>query len=97
MFKIFDDADNLIGITDKINFVHFDAANNVFVDARSARSADGFAFNGTVYNFGSEKIAGASFAHFMEVDGGEFVFNLSNELADTNAALDDVIISLLEG
>lgn len=97
MYKVFDSSDHLLGLTDKINYVHFDAVNNVFVESCSIRSADGFSFNGTVYNFGSEKITGAPFAHFMEVDGGEFVFDLSNELADTNAALDDVIISLLEG
>lgn len=93
---------SLIGIAEKLTYVHFDAEHNVYVAARDAQSADGIAFGGKLYNInGVEKIQGAPFAQFVEVDTGEFITDefaqVNAELAETNAALDEIIITMLEG
>lgn len=86
----------LVGLCDEPRYVAF--IDGTYVRARDKSKADAVVFGGNLYNFGdTEKIAGAPFVYVIEIDGGEFVFDLQKSVAETNAAIDDIIITMLEG
>lgn len=90
----------IIAFCDKIRYVIQN--NGVFFQAVGAHDAHGIAVGGKVYNFGeTEKIVGAPFVDICTVDNGEYLFNVKNTtdtaLTETNAVIDELIVSMLEG
>lgn len=95
----------LLGFADNLRYVVFDEQTKTFYQTNNPALADGIAVQGTVYNIGDEeKISGADFADTTEIDGGEYNFSTHNEIvkntqdiAEVNATVDEIIISMLEG
>ena len=87
----------IIGITEEVRYIVYDAASNTFYRAFSKDDADGIAVRGQVYNFGNnEKLKGYPFADIAEVDGAALIEMLQAEKAQLQIELTETQAALVE-
>lgn len=85
-----------VGSTEKPIFIR-KKSNGCYVQTSEAE-AQGIAFKGTPYNlFGREGVGADETVMLVEFDGGDAVSDIGAAVDANSAAIDDIIISMLEG
>lgn len=100
MYKIINIKDNLIlGRTENVTWIKKNSNTGCFIQAKSAKEAEGIAFNSIAYNlYGLAPIntdEDALTVKVIEIDAGIDIDRTESALAETNATLDNIIISML--
>lgn len=97
MYKIIDTKDGaVIGRTETPLFIRKKETTGCYVQTK-AESAQGVAYRGTAYNLqGKDGVGATDTVILVEVDAGTEVDETAAILAENSAAVDNIIISLLE-
>lgn len=98
MYKIIDTRDGAtIGRTDKPLFIRKKETTGCYVQT-NVESAQGVAYMGTAYNLqGKDGVGATDTVILVEVDAGTETDETKAALAENSAAIDNIIISMLEG
>lgn len=98
MYKIVNAADGeLIGTTEQLFYIRKKESTDCFVPA-NPRTAQGISYLGTPYNLQGRGGVGADISVIaVQFDGGTFFDETRTALDQTNAAIDDIIVAMLEG
>ena len=98
MYKIINTQDGkTIGSTEAPLFIKKKPSTGCYIQA-DAESAQGVAYLGTAYNLhGRDGVEAEETVMLIEVDGGTEADKTAATLAENSAAIDNIIISMLEG
>ncbi len=96
MYQIFNTADNTkIGTTEKVRFIKKKITGS-YVEAKE-EEAQGIAYKGTAYNLqGRDGVGAQETVYLIELDAGEVSDNTTAAVAANSAAIDDLIVAMLE-
>lgn len=94
MYKIIDtNSGAVIGRTKEPSFIKKSSKADCLVST-TAKDAQGIAFKGTLYNLqGRDGIGAEDTVILVEVDAGI----IADQTAENSAAIDEILISMLEG
>lgn len=99
MYKIINTIDgSTIGRTETINWIKLKPSTGCYIKAKNKKEAQGIVFNSTAYNvFDIDEVISkdAITVKIIEVNAGNDIDSTETALAETNAALDNIIISML--
>lgn len=98
MYKIINAADgSIIGTTEKPLFIRKKETTGCYINTSTA-NAQGVAYRGTAYNLqGKEGVGAEDTVILVEFDSGNEVDETKAAIAENSAAIDEIIISMLEG
>ena len=98
MYKIIDVKDGAtVGRTETPLFIKKKETSGCYVQTK-AESAQGVAYRGTAYNLqGKDGVGATDTVILVEVDAGTEADETAAALAENSAAIDNIIISMLEG
>lgn len=94
MYKIIDANDgSVIGTTEKPLFIKKSPTTGCFVNT-TGKDAQGIAYRGTPYNLQvCDGVGSENAVILVEVDAG----TIADQTAENSAAIDEILISMLEG
>lgn len=98
MYKIIDTKDGaVIGRTEAPLYIKIKVSTGCYIQT-GAESAQGIAYRGTAYNLqGREPLGAEDTVILIETDAGTETDEISSALAENSTAIDNIIISMLEG
>ena len=97
MYKIISTKDgSTVGSTEKPNFIRKKESSGCYV-ATDEKSAQGVAYKGTAYNIqGKDGVGADDTVILIEYDAGTEADKNSAAIAENSAAIDNLIVSMLE-
>ena len=98
MYKIIDTKDGaVIGSAERLLFIRKKPSTGCYIST-TKEDAQGIAFQGTPYNLqGRDGVGAEDTVILVEVDAGTEADETAAALAENSAAIDSLIISMLEG
>lgn len=98
MYKIINTKDgSTVGSAEKLYFIKKKASTGCYI-ATDEKSAQGVAYKGTAYNIQGRGGVGADdTVMLIEYDAGTIADENTAAIAENSAAIDDIIVAMLEG
>lgn len=98
MYKIINTKDgSTVGSTEKLYFIKKKPSTGCYI-ATDEKNAQGVAYKGTAYNIqGKDGVGADDTVILIEFDAGTITDENTAAIAENSAAIDEIIVAMLEG